>query len=291
MDSPDRGGISQQRRDRTAPQHRNRLGRQPRRRYASVAFGVRFPSPAVLRGWIDVLVSVDDIAPERVDAAAAFSLSLARAVVTANPEDEGLVPQLRRSLAQDRSALQRIVHTLVPLLVGGIENPVTAISTNTKTTAVTALEGAEHARRRQLIAPAVGEPVLRKLTPEIEHFADNLVAEMVRGGPPADLIAVPAIGSANHDVRAYPGPDNRDVGRVRKLHYAFGIGAHLLHGGAAGKTGIESAALGFDPTCADTQIGIRSGPAGPARRPIHRWLCRGARRVVTVTVVASLGGW
>ncbi|UOZ07006.1 cytochrome P450 [Amycolatopsis sp. WQ 127309] len=213
---------------------------------AAMVYGVTLPDPAQLRTWIDVLVSVEDVPDDQVQAAVAgISGAALRAVLRARPDPDasGLVPRLLATLGTDRPARTRIAHLLVMLVVAAVENPATSLCT----TAVALLSDPALVHRvlaePDRLGPVLDE-LLRLYPPGLMGFARTTTAEVELCGTviPAGATVVPLIATANRDTTVFEAPDELRPGRVRvQPDLTFGWGAHSCVGAQLGRMQLHAA--------------------------------------------------
>jgi cytochrome P450 len=213
---------------------------------ASAAFGVPLPTFSQIQGWLNALVSVDDVAPDETDSAArSLALALLRAVSGAKPEPDGhgMVPRLLGKMGTDRTTRRRIAYTLVPLLVGAVENPVVSICTTL--VALLSDQGlvSQLTERPELIPSAVNE-LLRLNPPGQMGFVRTATCDVELDGViiPAGATVIPMIGPANRDPDVYEDADHIRLDRPAQQNLSFGWGEHSCLGSRLGMLELEVSA-------------------------------------------------
>ncbi len=215
----------------------------------SEMIGVPFADLAMLRGWMDIALSVTAHTTEEIRAAGEQMFGyLARLIATkrAEPADDLLTRMIQARDEEDRLSEPELVNNVYILLTGGYETTA-ALLCDSLLTLHRHPEQLAMLRDQPGLIPDAVEEMLRyvRVTKAIMERVATEDVELGGVAVPAGSTVIPLQYSANRDEALTADPDRFDITRKPVPHMAFGTGIHFCIGAPLARLELRAAFEGL----------------------------------------------
>jgi cytochrome P450 len=211
--------------------------------------GVPFSDLDMLRGWMDIALSVTARTPEEIRAAGASMFGYLEKLIAAKraePADDLLTRMIQARDNEDRLSEPELVNTAYILLTGGYETTATLLANSILTLHRHPEQLAMLRDKPELIPDAV-EELLRyvRITKAILERVATEDVELSGVTVPAGSTVIPLQYSANRDEALTADPDRFDITRKPTPHVTFGAGLHFCLGAPLARLELRIAFAGL----------------------------------------------
>jgi cytochrome P450 len=215
----------------------------------SEMIGVPFSDLEMLRGWMDIALSVTAHAPDEIRAAGEQMFGYLERLIAAKraePADDLLTRLIQARDQEDRLSEPELVNNAYILLTGGYETTAALLANSLLTLHRHPEQLAMLRNKRELIPDAV-EELLRyvRITKAILERVAIQDVELSGVTVPAGSTVIPLQYSANRDEVLADDPDRFDITRKPLPHMAFGGGLHFCIGAPLARLDLRAAFEGL----------------------------------------------
>ncbi|HZN16590.1 MAG TPA: cytochrome P450 [Micromonosporaceae bacterium] len=211
--------------------------------------GVPVADMAMLRGWMDIALSVTAHTPEEIRAAGGQMFGYLERLVAAKraqPADDLLTRMIQARDEQDKLSEPELVNNAYLLLTGGYETTAGLLANSVLTLHRHPQQLALLRERPELVGDAVEE--LLRYVRIAKSVLERVATEDVDLGGvrvPAGSTVIPLQYSANRDEALTDDPDRFDITRKPSPHMAFGGGLHYCIGAPLARLELRAAFEGL----------------------------------------------
>ena len=207
--------------------------------------GVPFGDLDMLRGWMDIALSVTANTPDEIRAAGASMFGYIERLIAAKraePADDLLTRMIRARDNEDRLSEPELVNNAYILLTGGYETTA-ALLANSVLTLYRHPDQLAMLRDKPELIPDAVEEVLRyvRITKAILERVATQDVELSGVTVPAGATVIPLQYSANRDEALSDDPDRFDISRKPSPHLTFGGGLHFCIGAPLARLELRAA--------------------------------------------------